>query len=71
MKGLEHKGILALAAIALATGLGHAQSSTPLPTTDGFAIASVGDSLGQALSALPMDGSKGIITIGLAGGGYI
>lgn len=71
MKGLKHKGISSLLAIALASGWAYAQSSTPLPTTDGFAVASVGDSLGQALNALPMDGSKGIITIGLAGGGYL
>lgn len=67
MQGNKH--IIAALATALAFGFnasGRAQSSTPLPTDDGIEVAAVCDSAGNALSALPMDGTTASLTMRLA-----
>lgn len=46
-----------------------AQSSVSLPTDDGFGVACIADSGHSVVDALPMDGSRGIVTMSLLGGG--
>ena len=45
-----------------------AQSSVSLPTDDGFGVACIADSGHSVVDALPMDGSRGIVTMSLLGG---
>ncbi len=72
-KGLKKSVIIAMAVMSMTTQMASAQSSTPLPTSDGFFVACISDSALNSVDALPMDGNKGIITFGLAarGGGNL
>lgn len=57
--------------LALTVGvnvLAVAQSSVSLPTDDGFGVACIADSGHSVVDALPMDGSRGIVTMSLLGG---